>query len=161
LILIKKFLYPAGQIGEHYTRNQELDEDRLLDTLTVLELSCNLVRECLSSARNAFGHIFPHFFPKTMQPERFDQLVKPFLAKDDPALAHRQASLKIGVEGTIALVAASGQKVDWAKVAAVKGLNNERWKVLVKDAKLYAKKLIAFLDPRSSASVSTTQTEVK
>jgi hypothetical protein len=69
--------------------------------------------------------------------------------------------LKIGVEGTIALVAASGQKVDWAKAAAVKGLNNEKWKALVKDAKLYSKKLIAFLDPRSSASASTAQTEVK
>jgi hypothetical protein len=40
----------------------------------------------------------------------------------------------------------SGQKVDWARVAAVRGLNNEKWKVLVKDAKLYAKKLIAILD---------------
>jgi hypothetical protein len=69
--------------------------------------------------------------------------------------------LKIGVEGTLALVAASGQKVDWARVAAVRGLNNEKWKVLVKDAKLYAKKLIAILDPRSSASASTAQTEVK
>jgi hypothetical protein len=30
----------------------------------------------------------------------------------------------------------SGQKVDWARVAVVRGLNNEKWKVLVKDAKL-------------------------
>ena len=148
-------------MGEHYTRNQELDEDRVLDTLTILELNCNLARECLSSARNALRHIFPHFFPKAAQPEIFAQLIEPFLAKDDPALAHRQASLKIGVEGTIALVAASGQKVDWAKAAAVKGLNNEKWKALVKDAKLYSKKLIAFLDPRSATSASAAQTEVK
>jgi hypothetical protein len=120
-----------------------------------------LARECLSFARNAFRRIFPHFFPKTEQPKIFAQLVQPFLAKDDPALAHHQASLKIGVEGVVALVAASGQKVDWAKAAAIKGLNNEMWKALVKDAKLYSKKLIAFLDPRSSASASTAQTEVK
>ena len=148
-------------MGEHYTRNQELDEDRVLDTLTILELNCNLARECLSSARNALRRIFPHFFPKAAQSEIFAQLVEPFLAKDDPALAHRQASLKIGVEGIIALVAARGQKVDWAKAAAVKGLNNEKWKALVKDAKLYSKKLIAFLDPRSAASASTAQMEVK
>jgi hypothetical protein len=160
-ILIKSFLSPAGKIGEHYTRNQDLDEDRLLDTLTVLELNYSLARECLTSARNAFGRIFPHFFPKTTQPERFDQLVKHFLGKDDPVLADRQASLKIGFEGTLALVAASGQKVDWAKVADVRGLNNEKWKVLVKDAKLFAKKLIAVLDPRSSTSASTARTEVK
>jgi hypothetical protein len=113
-----------------------LDEDHLLDTLTILELNYSLARECLTSARTAFGRIFPHFFPKTTQHERFDQFVKPFLGKDDPALAHRQESLKIGVEVTLAIMAASGQKVDWARVAVVRGLNNEKWKVLVKDAKL-------------------------
>jgi hypothetical protein len=69
--------------------------------------------------------------------------------------------LKIGVEGTISLVAASGQKVDWVKAAAPKGLNSEKWKALVKDTKLYSKKLITFLDPKSSASASAAQTEVK
>ena len=134
-----------------------MDEDRLLDTLTVLELNCSLSRECLKSARTAFERLFP----KTDLPERFDQLAKHFNGKDDPALAHRQTSLKIGVEGTIALVAASGEKVDWAKVAAVRGLNSEKWKALIKDAKLFSRKLIAILDPRSSASASTAQTEVK
>jgi hypothetical protein len=105
--------------------------------------------------------IFPHFFPKTDLPERFYELAKRFNGKDDPALAHHQASLKIGVEGTLALIAANGQKVDCAKVDAVRGLNNENWKVLVKDAKLFARKLIAILDPRSSASASTAHTEVK
>jgi hypothetical protein len=44
---------------------------------------------------------------------------------------------KIGVEETIALVAATGQKVDWVKVAPPKGLNAEKWKDFVKGAKLY------------------------
>jgi hypothetical protein len=65
--------------------------------------------------------------------------------------------LKIGVEGTIALVEASGQKVDWAKAA----MNNAKWMALAKDAKLYSRKLITLLDPRSSASACTAQTEVK
>ncbi|KAM0887183.1 hypothetical protein ACQ4PT_029227 [Festuca glaucescens] len=151
----------SKKIGEHYTRNQDLDEDCILDTLTVLELNCSLARECLKSARTAFERLFPHFFPKTDLPERFDQLAKHFNGKDDPALAHRQASLKIGVEGTIALVAASGEKVDWAKVAAVRGLNSEKWKALIKDAELFSRKLIAILDPRSSASASTAQTEAQ
>jgi hypothetical protein len=69
--------------------------------------------------------------------------------------------LKIGVECPIALVPASGAKVDWAKVDAIIGLNNERWKILIKDAKLFARKLIAILDPRSSASAGTARTEVK
>ncbi|KAK1616616.1 hypothetical protein QYE76_022133 [Lolium multiflorum] len=95
------------------------------------------------------------------QPEILSQLAQHFLAKDDPALSYHQASLKIGVEATIALVAASGQKVDWVKTGAPKGLNSEKWKALVKDAKLYSKKFIAFLDLKSSASASATQTEVK
>jgi hypothetical protein len=57
-------------------------------------------------------------------------------------LAYRQGSLKIGVEGTIALVAASGHKVDSVKAATPKGLNSEKWEALVKDAKLYSKSII-------------------
>ena len=147
-------------MSEQYNLSQESD-DRLLDTLDILELNCDLARKCITSARNALKRVFPHFFPKETQPEIFSQLAHHFLAKDDPALAYRQASLKIGVEGTIALVAASGQKIDWVKTAAPKGLNSEKWKALVKDAKLYSKKIIAFLDPKSSASASVAQTEVK
>ena len=147
-------------MGEQYTLNQDSD-DSLLDALEILELNCDLARTNISSARAVLKRMFPHFFPKDTQPEIFSQLTQHFMAKEDPALAYRQASLKIGVEGTIALVAASGQKVDWVKAGTPKGLNSEKWKVLVKDAKLFAKKLIAILDPRSSTSASTAHTEVK
>jgi hypothetical protein len=66
--------------------------------------------------------MFPHFFPKSVIPDIFESLAKSFTEHGDPALAHHQSSLKIGVEGTIALIMASGEKVDWAKVAAVGGL---------------------------------------
>ncbi|KAK1602383.1 hypothetical protein QYE76_018147 [Lolium multiflorum] len=151
----------SRKVGEMYTRNQDLEEDPLLDTLTVLEMNCTLARDCLKAARIAFERMFPHFIPKTNLPEKFYLLPKHFNGKDDPALAHRQASLKIGVEGTIALVAASGEKVDWAKVAAVRGLNNDKWTALIKGAKSFSRKIIAILDPRSSASVSTAHTKVK
>jgi hypothetical protein len=147
-------------MGEQYTLSQE-SEDCLLDTLDILELNCDLARTCISSARAALKRVFPHFFPKDTQPEIFSQLTQHFLAKEDPALAYRQASLKIGVEGTIALVAASDQKVDWVKAGTPKGINSEKWKVLVKDAKPHSKKCIAFLDPTSSTSASIARTEVK
>ncbi|KAM0869406.1 hypothetical protein ACQ4PT_040687 [Festuca glaucescens] len=150
----------SRKMGEQYNFSQESD-DRLLDTLDILELNCDLACKFITSARDALKRVFPHFFPKETQPETFSQLAHHFLAKDDPALAYHQASLKIGVEGTVALVAASGQKIDWVKTAAPKGLNSEKWKALVKDAKLYSKKIIAFLDPKSSASASVAQTEVK
>jgi hypothetical protein len=40
-------------------------------------------------------------------------------------------------------------------------MNKEKWKTLVKDAKPQSKKIIAFLDPKSTASASTARTEVK
>jgi hypothetical protein len=40
-------------------------------------------------------------------------------------------------------------------------MNNAKWMALAKDAKLYSRKLITLLDPRSSASACTAQTEVK
>jgi hypothetical protein len=101
--LISCFSSSEEKIGEHYTRNQELDEVRLLDTLTVLELNYGLVHDFLKASRTALERIFLHFFPKTKLPSRFDQLARHFNGQDDPSLAHRQAILKIGVEGTIVL----------------------------------------------------------
>ncbi|KAK1692106.1 hypothetical protein QYE76_008803 [Lolium multiflorum] len=148
------------KIGEMYTQNQGTDEDALLDALSVLEMNCSLARDCLKYGRAALERIFPHFFPKAVIPEKFEPLAKSFLEKEDPVLAHRHASLKIGVEGTIALVMASGEKVDWAKAAAVRGLNKNSWTTLLKSAKAYSKKFLAFLDPSSSSTTSTAQPEV-
>ncbi|KAM0865015.1 hypothetical protein ACQ4PT_043576 [Festuca glaucescens] len=104
--------FSTEKIGEMYTRNQDSEEDALLDTLSVLEMNCTLARDCLKAARIAFERMFPHFFPKADLPGKFELLAKSFTDKGDPVLAHRQSSLKIGVEGTIALVIASGEKVD-------------------------------------------------
>ncbi|KAK1649559.1 hypothetical protein QYE76_067364 [Lolium multiflorum] len=150
----------SRKMGEQYTLSQESD-DSLLDTLDILELNCDLACKCITSVRNVLKRVFPHFFPKDTQPEIFSQLAQHFLAHDDPALAYRQARLKIGVKGIIVLVATSGQKVDWVKAGAPKLLNSEKWKALVKDAKAYSKKLIVFLDPKSSSFASAARTEVK
>jgi hypothetical protein len=47
------------------------------------------------------------------------------------------------------------------KAGTPKGLNSEKWKALVKDAKAFSKKIIAFLDPKSSASAGAARMEVK
>jgi hypothetical protein len=99
-----------GRIGEQFTLH-EADEDRLLDTLSILELQGDLARSNISDARAAFTRLFPYFFPKQTQPHTFSKLVKRFLPKEDIALAYHQDNLKIGVEGTIALVANSQE--DW------------------------------------------------
>jgi hypothetical protein len=107
LMLMKSFFSLVGKMDEHYTLNQE-SEDHVLGTLDILELNYDLARKCPTAARNALKRIFPHFFPKDTQPEILSYLAQQFLAKDVPSLAYCQASLKIGVEGTITLVVASG-----------------------------------------------------
>ncbi|KAK1670423.1 hypothetical protein QYE76_058582 [Lolium multiflorum] len=148
------------RMGEEFTLHKEA-EDHLLDTLSILELNGDLARTNISNARVTFKRLFPHFFPKETQPEIFSELVQRFLAKEDPVLAHRQGSLKIGVEGTIALVTASGQEVVWGKTGTPQGLNKEKWRALVRDAKPHSNKIIAYLDPKSAASTTTARTKVK
>jgi hypothetical protein len=139
----------------------EAEEDRLLDTLSILELQGDLARTNISDARAAFTRLFPHFFPKQTQPQIFSELVNRFLPKEDLALAYRQDNLKIGVEGTIALVTNSQQEVDWARAGNPENMNKEKWKALVKDAKPHSKKILAFLSPKPAASASTAKMEVK
>jgi hypothetical protein len=136
-------------------------DDRLLDALSILELQGDLARTNLSNSRTAFTRLFPHFFPKQTEPAIFADLVKRFLPNEDLALAYRRENLKIGVEGTIALVANSGQQVDWAKAGDVGKINKDKWKALVKDAKPHSKKIIPFFTPKSAGSTSTAKTEVK
>jgi hypothetical protein len=159
-MLMDSYFAPAGWMGEEFTLHEEA-KDRLLDTISILELNGDLACTNISNARVAFKCIFPHFFPKETQPEIFSELVQRFLVKEDLALGHRQGSLKIGVEGTIALVTASGQEVDWVKAGTPQGLNKEKWKALVRDAKPHTKKIIAYLDPKFATSTSTARTEVK
>ncbi|KAK1680682.1 hypothetical protein QYE76_041530 [Lolium multiflorum] len=150
----------AGRNDEGF-KLLEAKDDRLLDALSICELQGDLARTNISNSRTAFTRLFPHFSPKQTQPEIFAELVKRFLPTEDLALAYRQENLKIGVEGTIALVANSGQEVDWAKAGNSGKMNKEKWKALVKDAKPHSKKILAFLSPKPAGSTSTAKTEVK
>jgi hypothetical protein len=67
-----------------YTRNQDLEEDSLLDTLSILEMNWTLARDCLKAGRIALECIFPHFFPKAALPDKFELLAKSFTRKSDP-----------------------------------------------------------------------------
>jgi hypothetical protein len=69
---------PAGKMDEKYTLSQE-SEDRLTDNLDILELNCDLVRKCITSAWDALKRVFPHFFPKDVQPEIFAELAHRFV----------------------------------------------------------------------------------
>ncbi|KAK1630874.1 hypothetical protein QYE76_005189 [Lolium multiflorum] len=102
------------------------EDDRLLDALSLLEIYGDEVRQSISDAKAAFSRLFPYFFPKTDEPNTFAALAKRFIPKEDLGLALLQENLKIGVEGTIALVAESQQHVDWAKVCDVKSMETKK-----------------------------------
>ncbi|KAK1694604.1 hypothetical protein QYE76_011301 [Lolium multiflorum] len=140
---------------------QEPEGDRLLDALSLLEIHGDLARRTIVDARTVFTRLFPYFFPKQKQPETFSDLTKHFIPKEDHALTFWQESLKIGVEGTIALVFESQQNVDWAKPGETKGINKEKWKSLIKAAKPHSKKILSFLGYKPAASSSTAKPEVK
>jgi hypothetical protein len=154
------YFAPAGRMGEDFTLHEGAN-DRLLDALSIVELHGDLARINISDSRATFKQLFPHFFSKQTQLEIFFELVQRFRGEDDPALVYRQENLKVGVEGTIALVANSRQDVDWAKAGSPKGMNKEKWKTLVKAAKPHSKKILAFLGPKPTASASTAKPEVK
>ncbi|KAK1666759.1 hypothetical protein QYE76_054918 [Lolium multiflorum] len=114
---------------------QKPEDDRLLDTLSLLEIHGDLVRRSIFDAQAAFSRLFPYFFPKKEQPGTFAALTKCFVPEEDLGLALRQENLKIGIEGTIALVAESQQSVDWAKAGETTKLKTEKWQALIRAAK--------------------------
>jgi ADP-heptose:LPS heptosyltransferase len=135
--------------------------DRLLDTLPLLEINGDLARRSIADTRSAFTRLFPYFFPKKIQPYTFSELAKHFIPEEDLGLAFRQENLKIGVEGTIALVPESQQSIDWAKAGETKRMNKEKWQSLIKAAKPHSKKILSFLGYKLDASSSTARPEVK
>ncbi|KAK1620898.1 hypothetical protein QYE76_026415 [Lolium multiflorum] len=135
--------------------------DRLLDALSLLEIHGDEARQGLTDARIVLSRLFPYFFGKKEEPEAFTALAKCFKSKEDLGPSLRQEGLKIGVEGTIALVADSQQDVDWAKVGDVKDMETKKWQSLIKAAKPNSKKILAFLGFKPTPAPSSSKPEVK
>ncbi|KAK1644808.1 hypothetical protein QYE76_062613 [Lolium multiflorum] len=153
----RRFVRKTGQEYEL----EKPEDDRLLDALSLLEIYGDEARQSISDAKAGFSRLFPYFFPKTEEPNTFAALAKRFIPKEDLGLALRQENLKIGVEGTIALVAESQQSVNWPKVGDVKNMETKRWQSMIKAAKPHSKKILAFLGYRPTPSSSSAKPEVK
>ncbi|KAK1684691.1 hypothetical protein QYE76_045539 [Lolium multiflorum] len=135
--------------------------DQLLHELSLLEFHGEEAREGLSEARAGLSRLFPYFFPKKEEPKVFTTLAKCFNSQEDLGLKLRQEGLKIGIEGTIALVADSQQDVDWAKVGDIKEMETKKWKSLIKAAKPKSKPILAFLGCKPTPAPSSSKPEVK
>ncbi|KAK1699367.1 hypothetical protein QYE76_016064 [Lolium multiflorum] len=137
------------------------EDDRLLDALSLLEINADEARQGIVNAESSLSRLFPFFFAKKEKPDTFAALAKCFNAQEDLGHGLRQEGLKIGVEGTIALVADSQQNVDWAKVGDVQKMETKKWQSLIKAAKPNSKKILAFLGFKPTPAPSSSKLEVK
>ncbi|KAK1698429.1 hypothetical protein QYE76_015126 [Lolium multiflorum] len=135
--------------------------DELLDALTLLEIHGDEAREGLADAEAGLSKLFPYFFPKKEEPNTFVALAKSFNVPEDLGLKLRQEGLKIGVEGTIALIADSQQNVDWTKVGDIREMETKEWQSLIKAAKPPSKPILSFLGVKPTPAPSASKPEVK
>ncbi|KAK1642012.1 hypothetical protein QYE76_059817 [Lolium multiflorum] len=135
--------------------------DALLDALSLLEIHGDEARDGLAAAEAGLSKLFPYFFPKKEEPGTFVGLAKSFNVPQDLGLKLRQEGLKIGVEGTIALIADSQQNVDWTKVGNIREMETKEWQSLIKAAKPPSKPILSFLGVKPTPAPSTSKPEVK
>ncbi|KAK1650423.1 hypothetical protein QYE76_068228 [Lolium multiflorum] len=135
--------------------------DQLLDALSLLEIHGTEARDGLAEAKIGLSRLFPYFFKKKEEPAIFIDLAKCFSSQEDLGLQLRQEGLKVGVEGTIALVAESQQNVDWARVGNTEEIETKKWQSLIKAAKPNSKKILATLGYKPAPAPSSSKPEVK
>ncbi|KAK1608860.1 hypothetical protein QYE76_032533 [Lolium multiflorum] len=137
------------------------EDDELLDALSLLEIHGTEARKGLDEAEAGLSRLFPYFFHKKEQPATFIDLAKCFNGKEDLGLQLRQEGLKVGVEGTMALIAESQQQVDWSKVGDTGKIETKKWQSLIKAAKPNSKKILATLGYKPAPAPSSSKPEVK
>jgi hypothetical protein len=107
------------------------------------------------------SRLYPYFFPKKEQPTPFLALAKCFNTAENLGLKLRQESLKVGVEGTIALIADSQHDIDWTKVGDTQEMETKKWQSLIKAAKPNSKKVLAYLGCKPTPAPSSSKPEVQ
>ncbi|KAK1608319.1 hypothetical protein QYE76_031992 [Lolium multiflorum] len=137
------------------------EDDELLDALSLLEIHGTEARNGLDEAEAGLSRLFPYFFHKKEQPATFIDLAQCFNGKEDLGLQLRQEGLKVGVEGTMALIAESQQQIDWSKVGDTGKIETKKWQSLIKAAKPNSKKILATLGYKPAPAPSSSKPEVK
>jgi hypothetical protein len=82
----------------------------------LLELNWTLVQEVLQLTHRMLMQMFVGLWPKKkaeMLVNNLKKLPEAFDTLEDPVLAMKGRSVKLGVEGAIALALSHGEEVDW------------------------------------------------
>ncbi|KAK1648830.1 hypothetical protein QYE76_066635 [Lolium multiflorum] len=140
---------------------QNPEDDELLDALSLLEIHSTEARNGLAEAEAGLSRLFPYFFKKKEEPAVFIDLAKCFTSNEDLGLQLRQEGLKVGVEGTMALIADSQQHVDWSRVGNTGEIEMKKWQSLIKAAKPSSKKILATLGYKLAPAPSSSKPDVK
>ncbi|KAK1607236.1 hypothetical protein QYE76_030909 [Lolium multiflorum] len=154
----------AAKLEGRTNQEYELESpegDQLLDALSLLEIHGDEARDGLSEAKIGLSRLFPYFFKKKEEPATFVALAKCFTSQEDLGLQLRQEGLKVGVEGTIALIAESQQHVDCSRVGNTGEIETKKWQSLIKAAKPSSKKILATLGYKPAPAPSSSKPEVK
>ncbi|KAK1608124.1 hypothetical protein QYE76_031797 [Lolium multiflorum] len=149
-----------GRTNQEYELENP-EGDQLLDALSLLEIHGDEARDGLAEAKIGLSRLFPYFFKKKEVPATFVALAKCFNSQENLGLQLHQEGLKVGVEGTIALVADSQQEVDWARVGNTEEMETKRWQSLIKAAKPNSKKILSYLGYNPTPAPSSSKPEVK
>ncbi|KAK1661561.1 hypothetical protein QYE76_049720 [Lolium multiflorum] len=141
-------------VAQHSAREEEI--------LSRLETQSRrfVTRNGLDEAEAGLSRLFPYFFHKKEQPATFIDLAQCFNGKEDLGLQLRQEGLKVGVEGTMALIAESQQQIDWSKVGDTGKIETKKWQSLIKAAKPNSKKILATLGYKPAPTPSSSKPEV-
>ncbi|KAK1602881.1 hypothetical protein QYE76_018308 [Lolium multiflorum] len=137
------------------------EDDELLDAFSLLEIHSTEARNSLAEAEAGLSRLFPYFFKKKEEPAVFIDLAKCFTSNEDLGLQLLQEGLKVGVEGTMALIAESQQHVDWSRVGNTGEIETKKWQSLIKAAKPSSKKILATLGYKPAPAPSSSKPEVK
>ncbi|KAK1632472.1 hypothetical protein QYE76_006787 [Lolium multiflorum] len=147
---LRKRLHDAETALSDKIAEQAAREEKILSRL-----------EAQSRRFVSLSKLFPYFFPKKEEPNTFVALAKGFNVPEDLGLKLRQEGLKVGMEGTIALIADSQQNVDWTKVGDIGQMETKKWKSLIRAAKPPSKPILVYLGVKPTPAPSTSKPEVK
>jgi hypothetical protein len=158
LSLAFSFCGVAEKIGVSWKLRQPDTEDPLLAAVDLLELNWTLVQEVLQLTHHMLMWMFVGLWPKKkaeMPVDNLKKLSEAFDTLEDPVLAMKGRSIKLGDKGAIALAQSHGEEVDWEKVSSSRAHPLSELLGFFKKAKKYAPGIVSIITP-SAASLTPT-----
>jgi hypothetical protein len=158
LSFVSIFFVSTKNTGVSLAPLQPDDEDPLMAAVNLLESNWISVQEILELTRRMLTWMFVGLWPNKsadMPADDLKKLVAMFDTVEDPILAMKSRSVKLGVEGAIALAQSHGEEVDWEKVSSSRARSLSELLGFFEKAKKYAPGIMSIITPSAASSTST------